>query len=128
MLSGNMQQALNDQVKHELYSAYLYLAMSAHFDAQNLHGFAHWMKVQSQEELGHAMKFYGYIQDQGGRVTLQAIDQPPSQFGSPSSIFEQTLQHEYKVTGLIRGLYELAQKGKRLRHADPLAVVYQRTG
>jgi ferritin len=110
MLSDSMLKALNDQIKHEYYSSYLYLSMAAHFEAATLPGFAHWMKVQSQEELGHALKFFAYINDQGGRVTLQAIDQPPTQFGSALSIFQQSLEHERKVTGLIRGLCDLANK------------------
>ena len=110
MISDSMLTALNDQVKHEYYSSYLYLAMAAHFEAANLGGFAHWMKVQAREEMGHAMKFYEYIYDQGSRVTLQAIDQPPADFGSPLLVFQAALEHERKVTGLIRNLYSLAVK------------------
>ena len=110
MLSESMLKALNDQVKHEYYSSYLYLSMAAHFEAANLGGFAHWMKVQAREEMGHAMKFYEYIYDQGGRVTLQAIEQPPADFGSAMSVFQAALEHERKVTGLIRNLYGLAAK------------------
>jgi ferritin len=110
MISKTMQAALNDQIKHEYYSSYLYLSMSAHFDAANLSGFAHWMRAQSREELGHAMKFFGYVNDQGGRVTLQAIDQPPVEFGSPLAVFKAVLEHEQKVTSLINGLAALAAK------------------
>ena len=88
MLNNTLQTALNNQIKHELYSGYLYLSMAAHFEAANLPGFAVWMKKQGHEEAGHAMKFYGYIHDQGGRVTLQALDGPPTQFGSPLSVFQ----------------------------------------
>ena len=88
----------------------LYLSMSAHFEAANLSGFAHWMRVQSREELNHAMKFFGYMQDQGCPVTLKAIAQPPTQFGSPLAIFQQVLEHEQKVTSLIHGIYDLAVK------------------
>ena len=110
MLSNTVQTALNDQIKHELYSGYLYLSMAAHFESANLPGFAVWMKKQGHEEAGHAMKIYEYIHDQGGRVTLQALDGPPTQFGSPLSVFQASLEHEQKVTGLIRGLVELASK------------------
>jgi ferritin len=110
MLSNTLQTALNNQIKHELYSGYLYLSMAAHFEAANLPGFAVWMKKQGHEEAGHAMKIYGYIHDQGGRVTLQALDGPPTQFGSPVSVFQAAFEHEQKVTGLIRGLYDLASK------------------
>jgi ferritin len=110
LLSNTLQAALNTQIKHELYSAYLYLSMSAHFESANLPGFAHWMKAQAQEEVGHAMKFYGYIHEQGGVVALQAVEQPPVTFGSPLSIFQASLDHERKVTAAIRNLYELAAK------------------
>ena len=110
MLTQTLQAALNEQITHELYSAYLYLSMAAHFEAATLPGFAHWMKTQAKEEQGHAMKFFEYIHDQGGRVTLRAIDQPPTQFGSPLAVFQTVLEHERKVTSLIRNLYELATK------------------
>jgi ferritin len=93
---------------HELYSAYLYLSMSAYFDANNLTGFAHWMRVQAGEEQGHAMKFYDFIYDRGGKVTLQAIDQPPTEFKSPKDIFAAALDHEKKVTARIDMIYDLA--------------------
>ncbi len=108
MLSKVMQDGINEQIKDELYSAYLYLSMSAHFEAANLSGFAHWMRLQSQEEVEHAMKFFDFVNERGGQVVLQAIDQPPVEFGSPLDIFEQTLEHERKVTALINELYELA--------------------
>lgn len=108
MLSRKLQDALNEQIKNELYSGYLYLAMSAYFEANNLPGFAHWMRVQAGEEQEHALKFFDFIVDRGGRVVLQAIDQPPVEFQSPLAVFEATLVHEQKVTGLINKLYELA--------------------
>jgi ferritin len=110
MLSKAMQDAINEQIKNELYSAYLYLSMAAYSEAANLPGFAQWMKVQSQEEVEHAMKFFDFVNERGGRVVLQAIDQPPVEFESPLDIFEKTLEHERKVTGLIHRLYELALK------------------
>ena len=110
MLSRSIETTLNTQIKHELYSAYLYLSMATHFEAANLPGSAHWMRQQSKEEVGHAMKFMEYIQEQGGRVVLQAIDQPPTEFGSPASVFQAALEHERKVSGLIRSLFELAAK------------------
>jgi len=112
MFSKPMHDALNEQINHELYSAYLYLSMAAHFDAANLPGFANWMRVQYREETGHAMKFYGYIYDRGGVVTLKAIAQPPTKFRSPSEVFKQVLEHEKKVTSLIHDLYTLAVKDK----------------
>ncbi|MGQ9493464.1 MAG: ferritin [Anaerolineae bacterium] len=108
MLNKKLQDALNEQIKNELYSGYLYLAMSAYFEANNLPGFAHWMRVQASEEQTHALKFFDFVVDRGGRVELQAIDQPPVEFQSPLAVFEATLAHEQKVTGLIYKLYELA--------------------
>lgn len=110
MLKKSLLDAMNSQIKHELYSAYFYLSMSAYFEASNLPGSARWMRLQAQEEQGHAMKFFDYIHDRGGQVVLQAIDQPPSDFKSPLDVFERTLAHEQKVTGLINSLYELAVK------------------
>jgi ferritin len=112
MLSKKMQDAINEQIKNELYSGYLYLAMAAYAEDQNLPGFAHWMKAQCQEEVEHAMKFFNYIAERGGRVELRAIDQPPVEFASPTALFEETLAHEKKVTALIDQLYELALEEK----------------
>ena len=108
MLNKKVQDAINTQIKNELYSSYLYLSMAAHYEAANLPGFASWMRVQSQEEVTHAMKFYDYVNDRGGRVTLYAIDQPPSEWKSSLELFQQVLEHEQKVTGMINQLYELA--------------------
>jgi len=105
-----MQDALNEQLKAELTSAYLYLAMSAHFAADGLPGFALWMRVQGREELGHAMRFFDHLIDRGGRVSLAAIDQPPTEFGSPRAIFEQVLDHERRITASIHALHDLAVK------------------
>ncbi len=108
MFSSKVQEAMNEQIKNELYSAYIYLSMAAHFEAVNLPGFAHWMRMQSNEEVEHAMKFFDFINERGGRVELSAIDQPPVEWGSPLSIFETALGHEQKVTGMIDNIYETA--------------------
>lgn len=110
MIKQSVQDALNEQIKHELYSAYVYLSVSAYCEAINLPGFAHWMRAQSAEERDHAMKIYDFINDRGGRVRLQAIEQPPSDFGTPLQIAEKGLEHERMVTGYIERLYELAVK------------------
>ena len=110
MLSKAVEQAINDQIKNELYSAYLYLSMSAYLESANLPGMARWMRLQSDEEMSHAMKFFDYVNDRGGRVVLQAIGQPPAEFGSPLDVFEKALAHEQKVTGLINQIYDLAVK------------------
>ena len=112
MISKSMQDSINEQIKNELYSSYLYLAMSAHFEAANLGGFAHWLRLQSQEELEHAMKFFDYINERGGRVHLKAIDQPPAEWSSTLTAFEEVLAHEQKVTGMIHKLYAQAVEEK----------------
>jgi ferritin len=86
--------------------------MAAYAEDQNLPGFAHWMKGQYQEEVEHALKFFDYIAERGGRVELKAIDEPPVEFDSPTALFEITLAHEKKVTALINSLYELALEEK----------------
>ncbi len=110
MLSKTVQDTINDQISHELYSAHLYLSMSAYFESNNLPGMAKWMRVQSGEEATHAMKFFDYVIDRGGRALMTAIDQPPTEFESPLDVFSKALEHERKVTGLINNLYALALK------------------
>jgi ferritin len=110
MLSNVLQDALNDQIQVELHSAYIYLAMSAHFEAAALPGCAGWMKHQAQEEVGHAMRLFDFVNDRGGRVVLKAIDKPEKEFGSPRQVFEAALKHEQHVTGTIHKLYALAVK------------------
>jgi ferritin len=108
MLSKAMQDAINEQIRDELYSAYLYLSMAAYFEATSLPGFAKWMRVQSQEEVEHAMKLFDFVNERGGRVELHAIEQPPVAFESPLAVFQTTYEHEQKVTSLIHSLYEVA--------------------
>ncbi len=111
MLSKTMQDAMNEQIKNELYSAYIYLSMSAYFESSNLPGFAHWMRLQAQEEVTHAMKFFDHINDRGGQVTLMVIDGPPVEFASPLAAFKMAYGHEQKVTGMIHNLYKMAVEG-----------------
>jgi ferritin len=108
MLSKAVQDAMNEQIKNELYSAYIYLSMSAYYESLNLPGFAHWMRLQAQEEVEHAIKFFDHINDRGGRVELMAIDAPPIEFDSPLAAFKMAYEHEQKVTGMIHKLYKLA--------------------
>lgn len=112
MLSKKMEKAINDQVKWELYSAYLYLSMAAYFEDVGLPGFANWMRVQDQEERFHAMKFFNFVIERGGKMTLQAIDAPPSEWKSPLHVFMETLKHEQHVTARINNLMDLAIKEK----------------
>lgn len=110
MLSQKMQDAVNDQINAEMFSSYLYLSMSAYFEESNLSGAAAWMKMQAQEEMIHAMKFYSYILEQGGRVVLKAIDAPQTEWNSPLAAFEASLEHEKMVTGRINKLMALAKE------------------
>lgn len=108
MLSPKMQAGLNEQIRNEIASGYLYLAMSAYLESQNFAGAAHWMREQYKEELGHAAKLFKHVCDRGGRVILEGLDKPPADFGSLKETFQATLAHEQKVTALITKLYELA--------------------
>lgn len=110
MLGKPVQDAMNEQIKNELYSGYLYLSMAAHFESTNLPGFAHWMKFQATEEVKHAMKFFEYINERGGTVSLKAIDQPAADFKTPLDMFKMAHKHEQKVTAMIHKLYELSLK------------------
>ena len=107
-----VREAINEQIKHELYSAHLYLSMAGFFEVANLSGFAHWMRQQSEEERQHAMKFFDFLLDRGEHVELQAIDQPPHTFRSPLDAFEQALEHEKEITSRIHDLYEIAVEEK----------------
>lgn len=109
-LSKNMQDAFNNQIREELASAYIYLSMAAFLEAENLPGFAHWMRLQSQEEMDHAMKLYAHVNERGGRVLLQAIPEPPTEFEGPADIFQQALDHERYISSCIINLYKLAQQ------------------
>ena len=108
MLNKKLEDAINEQITAELYSAYLYLSMAAYFSAMNLSGFENWMKVQTQEELFHGMKFYTYVNEKGGRVVMEAIEKPDIDWANPASVFEHIYKHEQKVTALINSLMDLA--------------------
>ncbi len=112
MLQQKMIDALNKQINEEMYSAYLYLSMSSWFESIGLKGFANWMKVQFQEEMEHAMKFYNYLLFQGAEVKLLAIAQPPNKWDSPLHAMEETLKHEQYITQCINDLVDLAEQLK----------------
>ncbi|MBM3254900.1 MAG: ferritin [Candidatus Omnitrophica bacterium] len=120
-MDKKLEKAFNEQIKNELYSAYLYLAMAAYCESKNLAGFAHWLKVQAKEEQSHAMKLFDFLIDRGVRVVLQAIAQPPLDFSSAADVFEKTLEHEKKVTALIDKLYMLSRELKD----NPAAIFLQ---
>jgi ferritin len=111
-LGKKLEQAINDQIQAEIYSAYLYLAMSAYCEDISMPGYAHWLRVQSEEEIEHAMKFFHYVNERGGRVILQPIQQPEAEFDSPLDVAKQIYEHEQKVTSLINDLYALATEEK----------------
>jgi ferritin len=108
MISEKLQEAFNNQINAELYSSYLYLSMAAYFDSTSLPGFARWMRSQAQEEVVHAMKFFHFINERGGRVKLTGIDGPPTEWKSPLAAFEAAYAHEQKVSGMINELVDLA--------------------
>ena len=108
MLSDRLQDAINQQINSEMYSAHLYLSMAAYFETLSLTGFAHWMRLQFEEETAHALKLFDYVNDRDGRVTLRSIEQPPVEFESPRSVMRMALEHERLVTNMINNLYELA--------------------
>ncbi len=109
MLSPKMEKVLNDQINAELYSGYMYQSMAAWLGAENFPGMARWMDLQAEEEREHAMKLYAHVLDRGGRVTLAAIDAPPTDFESPLAIFQAAYEHEQKVTGMIDALVDTAR-------------------
>ena len=109
-ISKTMQDAINEQIKNEYYSAYLYLSMSGYFESMNMPGSAKWMRTQHDEELTHALKMFDFVNDRDGRVVLKPIDQPANDFASPLAVWEMVLEHERKVTSLIYKIYEQAVK------------------
>ena len=112
MISDAMEKALNDQINAEYHSSYIYLAMAAYFESINMRGFANWMTVQAREEMVHVMKFYHYVFERGGRVTLKAIPAPPKEWKSILDAFRAAYAHEQLISGRINKLMELAVKEK----------------
>lgn len=110
--SEKMFYALNDQIKNEYFSAYLYLAMSACCQDMNLPGFAHWFRMQYEEELSHGDKIFNYMVERSARVRLLQIDQPPFEWKTPLDMFRNALDHEKYVTGLINNLVNIANEDK----------------
>lgn len=108
MIGKKMQDAINEQIQAEIHSAYLYLSMAAYFHSQGLDGMAKWMRVQEQEEKGHAMKFFDHIIDRLGRVQLMAIEQPAFEWASPLEAFQAAYNHEKYITGRINSLVRIA--------------------
>lgn len=120
MLNNKVQDALNAQINAEFWSAYLYLSMALHFEAEGMPGVANWFKIQFQEEQAHATIFMNYVNQRGGRVELKPIDAVPTSWASPLAAFKDTLEHEKKVTSLINNLYALAEAEKDYATRDRL--------
>jgi len=112
MISKKVEDALNEQVNKEMFSAYLYMSMSVHAGDMGLKGFSNWFMVQYHEEMSHAMKLFDYIHSRGGRVVLKAIEAPASTFDSVMDMFEKTLAHEEFITASINDLMETAMAEK----------------
>lgn len=110
MINEKMLDAINEQIKWELYSSYLYLSMSAWYNSIGLRGFANWERIQAMEERDHALKLYDYVLSRGGIIELQPIDAPPSSWESPEKAFEFQYAHEQSVTAKINNLVEIAQE------------------
>ena len=108
MLNPQIQDAFNKQLNAEYFSSYLYLSMAAYFEAQSLSGMAQWMRIQAQEEEMHAMKFFDFINERDGRVTLTAIEAPKTEWKSPLEAFQDAYEHEQKITGMINELSNLS--------------------
>ncbi|TFG09178.1 ferritin [Candidatus Thorarchaeota archaeon] len=109
-ISKELQDAINDQINFELYSGYIYLSMATWLEEQNLAGMARWMEMQAEEEYEHAMKFYKFVFDRGGRVTMKSIAGPKTEWESPLAIFEEAYGHEKEVSKRIYDIGEMAEK------------------
>ena len=109
MLTEKLVDALNEQMKNEFYSAYLYMALSGYFESEDLPGIASWMRTQALEELTHGEKFFNFICEAGGRTDLRGFDNPENQFASPLAAFEFSIKHEQFVTRSINELMNLAK-------------------
>jgi ferritin len=106
-MDAAVQKAVSEQIGKELYAAYFYLAISAHFDHASLLGFSRWMRFQAQEELGHAMRLFDFMNRSGAMPILADVEAPPTDFGPPVSLFERALEHERSVSKMIHELYDL---------------------
>jgi ferritin len=109
-MDKQLEKLIQEQIRNEWYSAYLYMSMAAYFESANFEGFAHWFYKQAGEEQVHEKKMFDFLIDRGVKVVLQAIPQPPADFASPTAVFEMSYAHEQKVTALINGIADQADK------------------
>lgn len=112
MLQKKIEEALIEQVNAEMWSAYLYLSMSLHFQYEGRPGIANWFKIQFQEEQAHALALMDYLNARDSKVILKPIAEVPTGWDSPKAAFEATLEHEKKVTKMINDLYAMAEEEK----------------
>ena len=112
MIPKKVEEAINKQINHELFSEYFYLSMAAYFESEGLSGFANFFRVQGEEERFHAMKFFDYLNERGGRVVLEAIKKPMTDFNSSVEVFDMAYKHEQLVTSLINDLMDISIKEK----------------
>lgn len=112
VISSKINDIINEQINKELFSSYLYLSMAAYFESINFEGFAHWMKLQSNEENNHAMKFFSYINERGGKVILKTIKEPKTEWKSPLEAFEEAYEHEKFITDSIYKILDAAKAEK----------------
>jgi len=110
MMSQKLQDAMNEQMKNEFFSAYLYQAMAGYFESEDLPGFANWMRIQALEELSHGEKFFHFMCEVGARTNLLPIDGPKNDYKSPLDVFEFSLDHEKFVTASINNLMTIAKE------------------
>ena len=115
MLDKKVSELLNNQINKEFYSAYLYLDFSNYYYDQGLDGFGNWFKVQAQEERDHAMLFIQYMQNNGEKIELNAVDKPDVALTDAKTVLEETLKHEQYVTSLIHNIYDAAYSVKDFR-------------
>jgi ferritin len=118
MLNKSIEELLNNQIKNELYSAYLYMSMSAWLNVYGLNGYAHWFRVQAQEERDHALIFLNFIIKANGRVHLYAIDEPNFDFKDVAELLDLNLSHEQFVTSLIYNIAKAAEEESDLKTAE----------
>jgi len=119
MIAERLNTAINDQIKNELESYYIYLSMAAYFHAMSLDGMGHWMRCQAHEETIHAMKFFEHLVDRDGKVVLQDLKQLKTEWGSPLEAFQDAFEHEKFISGKIHDLITIAREEKEYA-SEPL--------
>lgn len=121
MIGEKLAQAMNDQIKNELESYYIYLSMSAYFHSRSLDGMGHWMRCQAHEEMVHAMKFFNHIIDRGGSVVLQDLKQLKTEWASPLEAFQDAYNHEQFISGTINDLTAVCREEREYASESLLA-------